>query len=288
MRSYYTAVFILLLTISALGQKTILWKIEHPDSEKSSYIVGTYHQIGNSFVDSIPIIEESLLKSDVVIFESIDSKEELIRQMNARECTNEIADLLNQNELQQLKDLSKDWTVDICKLLPAEIYLKLNQELPKYFCNTVQPSDTWEHFDNYLMSIAKANAKELVGLESTTFQLKTLIAKNPNSTKKDEQKRIKKLLKQIAKGKPDSGICAQAEAYMSFRMGYQLDSPCPEGATLKGRNASWMKKLPNLLKESNCFIVVGMGHLMMDCGLIESLKNEGFIVEPILLNKSGS
>jgi uncharacterized protein YbaP (TraB family) len=45
------------------------------------------------------------------------------------------------------------------------------------------------------------------------------------------------------------------------------------------------KKLTNLLKENDCFVAVGLAHLMMECGLIQALRNEGFIIEPITIDQ---
>jgi uncharacterized protein YbaP (TraB family) len=157
-----------------------------------------------------------------------------------------------------LSELSKNWTVNTCKLSPQEIYVKLHQELPKVTCNTVLPTDTWDHFDNYLMSIAKANDKEMVGLESTSFQLKTVNKTGLSSNKKDERKRIRKLLKQISENKPSAELCALVNNYRNFKIDYAFDEKCPESITLKGRNENWMKKLPNLLKENDCFVAVGL------------------------------
>lgn len=286
MRYCYTLIFIFFFAADALAQHTILWKVEAPDGAKVSYILGTYHQMGNSFVDSIPIIEKSLLASELIVFESIDSKEVLIKKMNSRACTNEIADVLNKKELKTLRELSKDWKVDICKLSLSEIYVKLYQEVPKYICNTIQDTDNWHHFDNYLMHIASSNNKELEGLESTAFQLKTINEAKVSGDKKAKRKKIKKLLKLISNDKPDDELCAFANNYRNFRLDYHLESECSDGIMLKGRNENWMKKLPSLLKQNNCFVAVGLAHLMMDCGLIEALRSEGFTIEPIVLNKS--
>ncbi len=52
-------------------------------------------------------------------------------------------------------------------------------------------------------------------------------------------------------------------------------------AILRDRNNEWMKKLPSLLDQQNCFITVGLFHLYNKCGLIEQLKMLGYIVEPV-------
>ena len=70
-------IIILLLTITQIsfGQNTILWKITDTINNRTSIILGTFHQFGNSFVDSIPEIKENLYNSELAIFESIDNKD---------------------------------------------------------------------------------------------------------------------------------------------------------------------------------------------------------------------
>ena len=47
------------------------------------------------------------------------------------------------------------------------------------------------------------------------------------------------------------------------------------------RNADWMTKLPDLLKETPTFVVVGALHLAGPQGIIEGLKSDGFTITPI-------
>ena len=47
----------ILLSVNMVNsQNTILWSISKPDSNKTSYLFGTFHQMGNSFVDNKPKI----------------------------------------------------------------------------------------------------------------------------------------------------------------------------------------------------------------------------------------
>ena len=47
----------ILLSVNMVNsQNTILWSISKPDSNKTSYLFGTFHQMGNSFVDNKPEI----------------------------------------------------------------------------------------------------------------------------------------------------------------------------------------------------------------------------------------
>jgi hypothetical protein len=73
-----TLLSILLLSNICYSQNTIIWEITDAMNSKKSFIVGTFHNIGNSFVDSIPVLKAALLNSDVAIFESIDDEAKLV------------------------------------------------------------------------------------------------------------------------------------------------------------------------------------------------------------------
>lgn len=50
---------------------------------------------------------------------------------------------------------------------------------------------------------------------------------------------------------------------------------------LYDRNYSWMKVIPDIIKEKSTFIAVGAVHLGGEEGLIDLLKKEGYTIEPV-------
>ena len=42
-----------------------------------------------------------------------------------------------------------------------------------------------------------------------------------------------------------------------------------------------MQTIPGYLETNNCFIIVGLSHLMYACGLINQLRERGFTLTPI-------
>ena len=84
--------------------------------------------------------------------------------------------------------------------------------------------------------------------------------------------------------KIDQEKCAYANKYRNFEISYQFDIECPNNILIKQRNLEWMKKLADLIRSQNCFVVVGNDHLKWKCGLLEQLKELGFIVKPVNLD----
>jgi uncharacterized protein YbaP (TraB family) len=42
-----------------------------------------------------------------------------------------------------------------------------------------------------------------------------------------------------------------------------------------------MKQIKDLIEKKNCFIAVGLSHLMYECGLINQLTELGYTITPI-------
>jgi uncharacterized protein YbaP (TraB family) len=287
MKKYTTIFFFLSIVQLSFGQNTILWKVSDTINNKTSIIVGTFHQFGNSFVDSIPEIKENLYNSELAIFESIENKDQTRKIINSREISKELKKRLKKIDYLRLLELSKKWEIDIHKLKPIELRWKLEQEFLKTKCMTVMKNDTWDDFDNYLQYLAEEKNIEIFGLETNKKQL-NLINKEANFPNwKDERKRISYLLDQFNRDDFNKNKCSLAVKYRNYNLDYKLNEACKTDVLLKERNGNWINILPQLLKENNCFIAVGLFHLYNKCGLLEQLKEEGFLIEPIELEPAG-
>lgn len=271
------------MTIShlAISQNTILWKVTDTINSKTSFIVGTFHQFGNSFVDSIPEIKKSLFNSEIAVFESIDETENTRKMIERRESSLEIEKWLKKKDLKKLKEIAKEWKVDLYKLKPLEISLKLQQEFQKIKCKTTKPTDTFDHFDNYLQHLAEENKIEVLGLETDSIQLSLIEKENNNPNWKKERKKISLWVNQMTTDKPNMNNCTLANNYRNFELEYKFEHECESDILILQRNTDWMEIIPNLLRAKNTFIAVGYFHLKKKCGILEQLKNTGFKVEPI-------
>ena len=274
---------IILISTNGIAQNTILWQITDTINKKQSFLLGSYHDMGNSFIDSIPEIKENLYRSDFAIFESIDTikPSEIV---NNRNYNNNIGEKIPKRYSKQLEIITKDWETDYTKLEPHELRVALIREFGKTKCGNVKPTDKWNHFDLYLMHLAKLKKIECFGLESYSQQLE-LLDKEPKPSWEKEKENICYWITQISEKKPDKKNCNFSNWYKNFKFPYQFEKECTDNLLIEERNNEWMKQLPELLHENNAFVVVGFMHLIRKCGLIEQLRGQGFIVEPIELKK---
>lgn len=272
----------LTLQTHAVAQRTILWRVTDTVHQKTSYLLGTHHYMGNGFVDSLTPIRKHFLESELAIFETAETGERVVATMNQRKPDYAIKRTLDKQTFEQLELLSKDWRVPLYKLQPVELLLKLRAQFYQQVCGSMRPTDTADHFDNYLISIAKANRIAVYGLETDSMQL-SLLQESFAYSWKDAQGEISYFLAAF-KGQADLGDnCDFVERYKRLDLDYAFDQPCEEDPLITERNKKWMQVLPSLMRSKQCFVAVGLLHLMHNCGLIVELRKAGFVVEPVAL-----
>jgi len=218
---------------------------------------------------------------EIHFFESVDKIENTRKMIESRKPSIEIEKRLKKKDLKKLKEITKDWKVDLYKLKPLEIRWKLQQEFQRIKCKTTKPIDKFDHFDNYLQHLAEEKKIELLGLETDSLQLSLIEKENNNPNWKKEKKKISTWINQMTTDKPNLNNCRLANKYRNFELDYQFEKECESDILILKRNNDWMKVIPNLLSTKNTFISVGYFHLRKKCGILEQLRNKGFKVEPV-------
>lgn len=265
---------------SAVAQHTILWRVTDTVQQKTGYLLGTHHYMGNGFVDSLIGIRKQLLEAELAIFEIAETGEQVVVAMNQRKPNYALKRVLDKEAVKELEWLSKNWRVPLYKLQPVELLLKLRAHFYQQVCGSMRATDTADHFDNYLISIAKANRIALYGLETDSMQL-DLLQESFNYSWKDAKGEINYFLAAY-KGQAELGDnCDFIARYKRLELDYAFDQPREADPFITDRNRKWMQVLPSLLRSKQCFVAVGLLHLMHNCGLIVELRKAGFVVEPV-------
>lgn len=277
---------ILILSNICYSQNTIIWEIKDTINNKKSFIVGTFHNIGNSFVDSIPVLKAALLNSDVAIFESIDDESTLVNALQKRKKQNELKKLLSEQDFSTLRNLSKNWKTSLSVLKPIEVLLTLRREFQLLKCKTVKPTDKWDHFDNYLIEIAKENKISILGLETDSLQLNILDEIEKSWSKDLIGQEISFWISKLTKEENWYEECLETQKYQRFEIDYGFANECEDDILIVKRNEEWMLRLTDLFSRKNCFLAVGLLHLKHGCGLLETFRRRGFNVKPIIIEKA--
>lgn len=280
----FVAAALLFFSCSVVAQNTILWSVDHIDTKHRSYLLGTFHQMGSSWVDSLTVVMEKLAEADLAIFESVETGIELQSVMGSREWSSNVREELRRRDIEWLEEYTRDWVVPLEKLHPMELHWKLSQDMARVICNTSTPEDRFDHFDNYLIHISDSLGIPYTGLETDSMQSDFINKQTGENTWKALRKTIHSDIRTLRRGKAKRGQCNFANRYMRLELGnYPLDKECPEedDAAVSERNREWMKVLPDYFMEQSCFVAVGLLHLFYDCGLINALREAGFVVAPV-------
>jgi uncharacterized protein len=288
LRNLLTCILIFFSTF-LFGQTTILWKVTSTNNKNISYLLGTYHLFGNSFIDSFPVIAEKIQASDLIITELKLDREKIAALYNARPESGTLHTVLSKEDEDFIQTIFKKpvGQTTLLKFTPGELYVKLQAYYPKYKCSVINKNDT-QSMDEYVQNLGNRLQKKLYYFETDSFQFEALSEATKMIDWKIFKKNVPSLLDKYRNTATDESLCLFANQYASFAVDYKFKDPCNllnnnamNNALVIKRNEDWLKKLPSLLENNNCFIAVGLGHFFNKCGLIEQLKELGYIVEPV-------
>lgn len=261
---------------------TVLYEVTSPNTRNVSYLFGTHHAFGKAFFDSLAIANEALASCDLLIKENLNlpghSAEDII---NGRKQVTKWSKFLNRKNLMFIKELFRSSPTDINKLTPAELYVFLNRYFKQQICLEKKPSDTSLTLDGYIGSLATQLSLDSFGLELLEDQIYFINKDVEGMPARVHKKRLAGIISAIQSRALT--LCGEIDWYQELSFDLQLNQPCGNALMLTNRNNKWMVELKEYLKSRNCFIAVGLSHLMYECGLINQLINEGYTVEPVRL-----
>ena len=268
------------LSKDTLTYNTILFKVIHPNNNKISYLFGTHHAFGNSFFNSLQNATDALKKSDLLIKENLNITGHLAEDIiNKRTSTTKWLRYLSKENFEFVNNIFSSSKVDINKMTPTELNTFLNRYYKEKVCLSKQSTDDYLSLDDYIGTVAEKFQLELIGLETTEFQIELINQDVQGMPRKVHKKRLLSIISRIKSNRSDN--CSEIDWYRNMDFDYKLDSPCKNTLVLTDRNNKWMNQIQEYLKSNNCFIAVGLSHLMFECGLINQLKNLGYTITPI-------
>lgn len=279
-----------MLTLSAITQgkeeNTLLWKITGPGLDKPSYLFGTIHMLCKDDAVISKNLANAIRECDEVYFEvDMDNMFEMltaVRKMRMRGDTT-LKDLLNDEDYRKVK----------------EYFEKKSSMLPFYVLETYKPilaASTLEQgsmpcentamMEQVLMEKAKEHEKNIRGLESLSYQAGVLdsipyrlqaeqLVQYIDKASKGEDN--KKEMEKMFKAYKDQDLKKLEEFLLETDAGMEGFADI----LLYHRNQNWVKKLKDILGEKSLVVAVGAGHLPGKKGMINLLRNEGYVLTPV-------
>lgn len=264
---------------------TLLWQVSGNNLKNPSYLFGTFHLLCKEDIYFGEQLKQAISRSKEVYMElDMDDPATMmggVLYMNMKNGKS-LSDLYSPEDYEKLKTYFSDsLKVPLGLLSKAKPFFLIALLYPRMM-NCTSPAGVEEE----LMKIAKAQKKEIKGLETIQFQASVF-----DSIPYEWQ--AKELLKNIDSF---SFYKKEFDKMVSFYKAQKLDSM---GRAMKmedtasdkynnllliDRNKNWVAQLKKIMAEEPVFVAVGAGHLMDTTGLIALLKKEGYKVEPLKNN----
>lgn len=293
----------LLLTVMATAgmNAQLLYKISGKGLRKPSYIIGTYHLAPVSFVDSIPGLRSALAESEQVYGEietaDMTSPENIAKMQQAMMLPEgkTLTELLTPEQMQKLNATMKELLgVDMSNPMVAQ---QMNKMLPQALVTQLtvimylkkhSGFNPTQSFDDYFQQQAVAQGKPVGGFETMDFQLQALFGSI------SIERQIELLMcflnnREWEESQVDNIVEAffaqdlnRIEAAMDEKQDNSCDATDEENDLLiYGRNATWLKKMPEIMQQKSTFFAVGAAHLVGERGVLAGLRNAGYLVEGV-------
>lgn len=277
MRQLYINILALLFPVLLFSQEeSIFWKIEKDSI--TSYLLGTLHLFGGSFIEKNDAIISALKSSRLIVTENIGSANAVFEKRNS---FNYIEKLSSKEKNKLLEILNNKTNVN--KLTIKELLGQTDRYWGRFSCLDDDERKDTLLIDDYIKKYAERNKINNEGLETLEETLESVeIYTYPNFSEKKLLSVLKDKLDKFSENLINKN-CFLENAYRNKKIHFDFDKNI-DIPILTARNKNWIIKIPTLLKENkNIFIAVGIGHLNFKNGLIEQLKSLGYKVTPINL-----
>ena len=299
MRKIFLSLLLLAFAVNVNAQ--LLYRITGKGLEKPSYIIGTYHIAPASFADSIPGAQAALEAVEQVcgevVMSEMESRESQKRVKAAMTLPDgkSLADVLSESEMEAVNAYMKqtigmDLTNPLLKkemgsLTPAALATQL--QLLQYIKMT-PGFNPMKLIDAYLQKAAVKAKKPVIGFETVDFQINLLYESVTLERGKQQlfcmienSEYYALQMQELAAAYFSQDMDVIAEI-AEEKMGNMCDStPEEDEALIYARNADWAEKIPAIVAGKATLFVVGAAHLPGERGVLELLRQKGYVVEAV-------
>lgn len=279
----------LLVTFTALAtqaqsslEKTLLWQITGPGIKAPSYLYGTIHLMCPEDIIVSTVLRAKFYSTKQLFLElDMDDPSLMAKTMSQM-------NMKNDTTLQQLLPPAQYDSVATAFKQLTKLPLEMMQSMkPELLETVIYPSllgcDGAEAWEQKFAKMAKANNMEIKGLEQVEDQLKifdeipyTLQAKEFAETilNIDSVKKSFIDMLNLYKQKDLEGLNKMSDDDDEEFAGYT-------DLLLTNRNKKWIPEIIEQAKLKPTFFAVGAAHLGNDIGVINLLRQQGYIVTPV-------
>lgn len=287
--------FALLFVLAGMvANAQLLWRVSGGNCFKSSYLFGTIHLESENFIDSVAGLNDAIASVDAIYGEIV--KDEMastkalgkVMRESMAPADSTIDKLLSPADYALVDSVVRDYMKGIIGLDHLKKYK------PSTIIMQIEAMQLLKNFPNYksmlpgldlgVQARGEKLGKYVGGFETVEEQLSiaygsSLVEQAKNLVdmcRKDKDfgqnnealiaayhsQDLKALEQHLTD--PDTGMDAESMEKMCY-----------------SRNRKWMDKIVSTMPVQSMLIVVGAGHLVGEDGLINLLRNRGYVVEPV-------
>lgn len=284
----------ILLTTSCASplaaQQSLLWQVTSPQGEVS-HLFGTYHLVGNEYLEAHPRVKQAYEQSQTIVVETvIDSSRLMEVSAMALMPGQTLWDFYDTAQYQLIDQSLQEATgmplSNMVQLRPVAVAMFYTLSITQKELARSELNFPGKPIDVWLAADAAKKNKEVVGLETMMEQMTMLYKSDPL----EEQADI--LLEMIQDNETRSLSLELLELYQEqdlagmYRLSEEIGDTYGDMAILlDDRNQRWLEELTPLLNKGDVFIAVGALHLPGDEGLIALLRELGYELKAISAQK---
>ncbi|MDD3077938.1 MAG: TraB/GumN family protein [Paludibacter sp.] len=285
-----TIVAFFFLNFYVAGFAQLFWKISGNGLVTPSYLFGTHHLIDKSQIVDYDKIIARIDSVDAEVGE-MDMTNMLGLQMKMAKAAimKDIAldNLISENDYKIVAE-SFDSVVGVSmeklkRMKPAMLSALYEVKL---YMNATESKKEPAPADLEFQKRAKKLKKEIIGLETIDQQMGILFDSVPLREQADD-------LVQTVKNKQNSiadiqkltndYLSGNLDALNELSINEDQMTDAEKKLLIYDRNNNWVEQFKSLLPHKSCFIAVGCLHLTGEQGLIQQLRNLGYVVTPVEL-----
>jgi len=275
-----TIVTIFLLSLQSLNGQ-LLWKISGNNLTEDSYLYGTIHAVPEDKFTVSSTLKETFESSKALALE-IDLNMTFEQQIAmAKEILlpdgKTLKDYMSNEEYKKFETYCLD-TLSI-KKSKYKKYVKMKP----FFVSSIllqEQIGKSKGYDQYFNDEAKKRSIPSSGLETVQYQLSTV-----NTIPLEEQAAMltSSLGTELTEynNMLDLYLANDLSGLSKLMEASDMSSEAFMNNFLTQRNKNWIPEIEKLIKNQRTFIAVGAAHLSGENGVVELLKQIGYIVEPV-------
>jgi uncharacterized protein len=271
------------------GQESVLWKISGKGLKKNSYLLGTVHTVSYKLIDSFPKLKSIFDECEFGIFEK--SPNSIGDVTPADIYTPPLDSIFTPSEYALVDSFFSNSSFGSIK--PHNNDASLPAMLQAVVMLKRQDTRTQEmFFDEYIQVLfVDSLKKKTCGLDEPEEMARSSAKDNHRNTAENIVYLIKNEVDvdKVIKGFfniPLFRTSLKSDMKLNKQLGDSKAEQVLKDGTIE-RNRMWLSKIITKMNEGSSFIAVGLGHLQYRTGLIQLLRQQGYILEPVKLRKHG-